>query len=76
MKGMGEVLRQTGALFIRRSYSDDGLYWTTFRSYIHELVTKHDAPIQFFVEGTRSRSGKSLVPKHGKLMNSQEIMKL
>lgn len=68
MWGMGSMLRDTGAFFMRRSYTKDDLYWDTFRQYIHQLVTKGDLPIEFFIEGTRSRSLKSLTPKLGKLL--------
>lgn len=64
---MGTVLRDTGAFFMRRSYNDDYLYWETFKQYIHQITTKGDLPIEFFIEGTRSRSCKSLVPKFGKV---------
>lgn len=67
MWGMGSMLRDTGAFFMRRSYTKDDFYWNTFRQYIHQLVTKGDLPIEFFIEGTRSRSGKPLTPKLGKL---------
>ncbi|XP_060531946.1 dihydroxyacetone phosphate acyltransferase isoform X2 [Cylas formicarius] len=65
MLGMGEILRNTGAFYLRRAYSDDPLYWTTFKQYVYQLVTKGDLPIEFFIEGTRSRSNKSLIPKYG-----------
>lgn len=65
MVGMGTMLRNTGAFFMRRTYNDDSLYWSTFRQYIYQLVTKGDLPIEFFIEGTRSRSNKSLLPKYG-----------
>ncbi|XP_056635483.1 dihydroxyacetone phosphate acyltransferase isoform X2 [Diorhabda sublineata] len=67
MWGMGTILRNTGAFFMRRSYNNDNLYWTTFRQYIHQITTKGDLPIEFFIEGTRSRSNKSLPPKYGLL---------
>lgn len=67
MVGMGSMLRNTGAFFMRRSYNDDNLYWTTFRQYIYQLTTEGDVPIEFFIEGTRSRSNKSLTPKYGML---------
>ncbi|CAG9860449.1 unnamed protein product [Phyllotreta striolata] len=67
MWGMGTLLRDTGAFFMRRSYNDDSLYWTTFKQYIYQLVSKGDLPIEFFIEGTRSRSNKSLTPKYGLL---------
>lgn len=62
---MGTVLRNTGAFFMRRSYNNDSLYWTTFKEYVHQLVVGGDLPIEFFIEGTRSRSCKSLPPKFG-----------
>ncbi|XP_049820228.1 dihydroxyacetone phosphate acyltransferase isoform X2 [Aethina tumida] len=65
MWGMGKILRDTGAFYMRRSYNDDSLYWTTFKQYVYQLVSKGDLPIEFFIEGTRSRSGKSLTPKYG-----------
>ncbi|KAJ8925629.1 hypothetical protein NQ315_009473 [Exocentrus adspersus] len=65
MWGMGNVLRHTGAFFMRRSYNNDALYWTTFKQYVYQLVSKGDLPVEFFVEGTRSRTNKSLTPKYG-----------
>ncbi|XP_050509840.1 dihydroxyacetone phosphate acyltransferase [Diabrotica virgifera virgifera] len=67
MWGVGKVLRDTGAFFMRRTYTNDNLYWTTFREYVYQLVTKGDLPMEFFIEGTRSRSNKSLPPKYGVL---------
>ncbi|CAG9762028.1 unnamed protein product [Ceutorhynchus assimilis] len=65
MMGMGEMLRNTGAFFMRRSYNDDSLYWSAFKEYVNQLVSKGDLPLEFFIEGTRSRSNKSIVPKYG-----------
>lgn len=53
---------------MRRSYNDDSLYWTTFKQYVYQLTTKGDLPIEFFIEGTRSRSNKTLTPKFGKYL--------
>lgn len=65
MIGMGTVLRNTGAFFMRRSYNDDQVYWSTFKTYVHNLITCGELPVEFFIEGTRSRSCKSLMPKFG-----------
>ncbi|XP_044744728.1 dihydroxyacetone phosphate acyltransferase [Coccinella septempunctata] len=67
MWAMGSILRDTGAFFMRRSYNNDYLYWSTFKQYINQLVTKGELPIEFYIEGTRSRSNKSLMPKYGLL---------
>ncbi|XP_011639123.1 dihydroxyacetone phosphate acyltransferase [Pogonomyrmex barbatus] len=67
MKIVGELLRKTGAFYIRRSFSDDLLYKQIFRSYINTIVSHSDRAIEFFIEGTRSRSQKSTMPKYGLL---------
>ncbi|KAF7267557.1 hypothetical protein GWI33_019226 [Rhynchophorus ferrugineus] len=68
MMGMGEMLRNTGAFYINRSANNDPVYWSVFKEYINQLVTKGDEPIEFFIEGTRSRSNKSLTPKYGLIL--------
>lgn len=65
MWGVGRLLRDSGAFFIRRSFGSDRLYWAAFSEYVQTLVTAGDAPLEFFVEGTRSRTAKSLCPKLG-----------
>ncbi|XP_026473742.1 dihydroxyacetone phosphate acyltransferase-like [Ctenocephalides felis] len=66
MRGMGTVLRQTGAFFMRRTLSGaDPLYKALFRRYVHALVQEHHTPLEFFIEGTRSRTAKALYPKTG-----------
>lgn len=72
MKLMGTMLRNAGAFFIRRSFGKDKLYWAVFTEYVHTHLINGDAPVEFFVEGTRSRSGKSLVPKLGFLNTALE----
>lgn len=66
MWGMGSVLRDTGAFFMRRSFNDDNLYWDTFKEYVNVIIAKGEQGMEFFIEGTRSRTGKSLTPKIGK----------
>lgn len=62
---MGTMLRNTGAFFMRRSFSSDKMYWEVFREYVRTLITKYHSGVEFFVEGTRSRSSKALSPKIG-----------
>lgn len=129
MKFVGEMLRMSGAFFIRRSFGGDKLYWSIFSEYVKTMLkvgtlvlslcykaeeswlcirvedlkraapkvrkTEHSqykgenlislswtwsvfnfasfflhqngfAPVEFFLEGTRSRTSKSLTPKLGK----------
>lgn len=65
MVGMGSMLRNTGAFFMRRSFSTDQMYWDVFREYVRTLTTKYHSGIEFFIEGTRSRSCKAATPKIG-----------
>nr|CAD7430055.1 unnamed protein product [Timema monikensis] len=65
MWGLGRLLRDCGAFFMRRSFSSDRLYWTVFSEYVNTLVTNNQSSLEFFIEGTRSRSGKTLWPKFG-----------
>ena len=67
MAVVGDMLRGAGAFFIRRSFVDDVLYWAIFQEYVQILIKEDLSPMEFFLEGTRSRSGKSLPPKLGLL---------
>jgi glycerol-3-phosphate O-acyltransferase len=62
---MGFLLRRGGAFFLRRSL-DDPLYKAVFRAYVSYLV-KEGFTQEFFIEGGRSRTGKTLSPKLGLL---------
>ena len=63
---LGPILRRWGAFFLKRSFSDDDLYRTLFSAYVRELV-REGYPQEFFIEGTRSRTGALLPPKVGML---------
>ncbi|XP_026196863.1 dihydroxyacetone phosphate acyltransferase isoform X2 [Anabas testudineus] len=67
MKIVGEMLRMSGAFFIRRSFGGDKLYWAVFSEYVKTMLRNGFAPVEFFLEGTRSRTCKSLTPKLGLL---------
>ncbi|PIO69388.1 hypothetical protein TELCIR_08792, partial [Teladorsagia circumcincta] len=45
----------------------DHLYWAILSEYVQTHLVYGDRPVEFFVEGTRSRVGKSLHPKYGLL---------
>lgn len=67
MVGIGRLIRRTCAFFMRRSFAGDPLYWQVFAEYMHQLVTVYHTGVEFFIEGTRSRSLKALPPKIGLL---------
>jgi len=63
---VGPVLRRGGAFFLRRSFKGEPLYAAVFREYLHAMLAK-GFPIAYFIEGGRSRSGRTLSPKVGML---------
>ena len=63
---LGPLLRGAVAFFIRRSFRGNTLYTAVLREYMHTLITRN-TPIEYFVEGGRSRSGRLLPPKMGML---------
>ncbi|KAF7666551.1 hypothetical protein LDENG_00101430 [Lucifuga dentata] len=65
MKVVGEILRGSGAFFIRRATGSNSLYWAVMSEYVKTIVRRGFAPLEFFVEGLRSRTLKSLTPKLG-----------
>ena len=61
----GFIWRRAGAFFLRRSFSDP-LYKAVFRTYVSHLI-KEGFTQEFFIEGGRSRTGKTLAPRLGML---------
>lgn len=63
---IGPVLRGAGAFFIRRSFKGNALYSTALFEYLALLVST-GMPIEYFIEGGRSRTGRLLKAKPGML---------
>lgn len=63
---VGPFLRMGGAFFIRRSFRGEPLYALCLQKYIDWLINNR-INIKFFIEGTRSRTGKMLPPAYGLL---------
>ncbi|MEE2643380.1 MAG: 1-acyl-sn-glycerol-3-phosphate acyltransferase [Myxococcota bacterium] len=61
---LGPLLRRSGAFFLRRSFVGAPLYKQVFKQYLWKLV-REGYPLEFFIEGGRSRTGKLLQPKLG-----------
>ena len=61
----GFLFRRAGAFFLRRSF-EDPLYRIVFRTYVTHLI-KQGFTQEFFIEGGRSRTGKTLAPRLGML---------
>ena len=61
---IGPLLRRCGAFFLRRSFKGEPLYAAVFHEYLHLMLTR-GFPLEYFIEGGRSRSGRTLLPKAG-----------
>lgn len=62
---IGALWRRANMVFIRRG-GEDAVYRCTLRHYLAHLVSQR-RPLQWFVEGTRSRTGKLGPPRLGLL---------
>eukprot|EP00899_Mesostigma_viride_P019009 jgi/Mesvir1/27109/Mv20790-RA.1 len=66
---VGYLLRKSGAFFIRRSARgspDQAVYKAILNQYVMQLLASR-RPLEFFIEGGRSRDGKVCPPKLGLL---------
>jgi glycerol-3-phosphate O-acyltransferase len=63
---VGQLLRGGGAFFIRRSFRGNALYTSVFKEYLYSILSRN-TPIEYFIEGGRSRTGRLLPPKTGML---------
>jgi glycerol-3-phosphate O-acyltransferase len=63
---VGAILRRGGAFYLRRSFKGNRLYAAVFDAYLRQILVRGHA-IEYFVEGTRSRTGRLLPPKAGML---------
>jgi glycerol-3-phosphate O-acyltransferase len=63
---LGRFLRKGGAFFLRRSFRSQKLYSAVFHEYLARILSNGTA-LEYFIEGTRSRTGRLLQPKGGML---------
>jgi glycerol-3-phosphate O-acyltransferase len=61
---VADILRSSGAFFMRRTFKGDALYKAVFYEYVRNLCKDHEI-MEFFIEGTRSRTNKMIIPKYG-----------
>lgn len=62
--GAKQLGKQTGVIFIRRSFKDNEIYKASLRHYIASLIDDGQH-FNWAIEGTRSRTGKIVWPKMG-----------
>lgn len=63
---VGPILRRGGAFFMRRTFKGNKLYAAVFDEYLHSVFS-NGYSTEYFVEGGRSRTGRTLTPKAGML---------
>jgi glycerol-3-phosphate O-acyltransferase len=66
MPVIGRFLRKGGAFFLRRSFKGDTLYPVVFAKYLGFMMARGH-PLEYFIEGGRSRTGRLLSPRTGML---------
>jgi glycerol-3-phosphate O-acyltransferase len=66
---IGRYLRKGGAFFLRRSFKGDALYAAVFAKYLGVMMARGH-PLEYFIEGGRSRTGRLLSPRTGMLSMS------
>lgn len=71
---LGHIFRRCGAFFLRRSFGGNKLYSAVFKSYLRTLLQEGYCQ-EFFIEGTRSRTGKLLRPRLGLLSMLMELIR-
>lgn len=63
---IGPILRRGGAFFQRRTFKGNVLYSVLFKEYMAQLIDR-GVPMEYFIEGGRSRTGRLLAPRGGLL---------
>ena len=73
--GVNAMLRQAGAFYMKRKLDSqkDALYVAIFKSYFQNVIRQHGM-VEFFVEGTRARTGATLHHKRGLLSAAMDLV--
>ena len=70
---LGALLRRSRVFFIRRTIKGDAVYRLVLKSYLGHLVERHH-PLEWYIEATRSRTGKLLSPRYGLLSYTADAL--
>ena len=69
---IGPILRRGGAFFLRRSFKGNAMYSVIFNEYLAQLIDR-GVPIEYFIEGGRSRVITSYSIHYTKLYEVREM---
>ena len=61
---VGPIFRGCGAFFMRRTFKGNKVYAAVFSTYL-KMLLREGYPLEFFIEGGRSRTGRLLLPRLG-----------
>ncbi|MYE22940.1 MAG: glycerol-3-phosphate 1-O-acyltransferase PlsB [Gammaproteobacteria bacterium] len=70
---VGRLLRGCGAFFIRRSFRGDDIYRAVLDEYLYQTLRRGHS-LEYFIEGTRSRTGRLLPPRTGMLQTTLDAV--
>ena len=63
---VGPISRRAGVFFIRRTFADNPVYKLVLQTYFSYLIEQR-LPLEWYIEGGRSRTGKLRSPRYGLL---------
>ena len=63
---IGPISRRAGVFFIRRTFTDNPVYKLVLQTYFSYLIEQR-LPLEWYIEGGRSRTGKLRSPRYGLL---------
>ena len=73
LPAVGRLLRGCGAFFIRRSFRGDDIYRAVLDEYLYQTLRRGHS-LEYFIEGTRSRTGRLLPPRTGMLQTTLDAV--
>jgi 1-acyl-sn-glycerol-3-phosphate acyltransferase len=71
----GHILKKLGAIFIRRKFTNDDFWYTSNMKHLLSKKMNSNPQIELFIEGTRSRNGKLMLPKTGFIQLIKDSLK-
>lgn len=70
---IGPISRRAGVFFIRRSFKNSAVYKLVLQTYFAYLIEQR-LPLEWYIEGGRSRTGKLRTPSYGLLSYAADAL--